>query len=372
MKSMTPEYWVVAIVFFIIGLFLCLLFRLAEEKTYWKNGIKKYKKDGKILYFVIYLVLISFVMLMKPMYGLEPYLEIFNESSIYEQGELFSLEGLYNAKMMEPFFMLWVSMVRSITKSETLFLFVSFTYIWSCVIYFSSSFYKKGKFTITFMAMWPVLIDFIFGLRYAMAISTCLLAMIMIKRQRYLVGAILTIVACFTHFLAFAFLLFLCFSIVVTCIFKEKVNSLKVLLLMMVGSVAVTTVGASLFQTFRFAYRMTDTVESSSLMSYAPMVIYALVILYYNKNKKVDFGDNLCSLSSYFNMVMLPVTALWGVYRLPYLFLLPITVELNNVMSQNKKSKMINLTVVAVILIFSLVKIITMGVQNMSLEYSFR
>lgn len=369
---MTPDYWVVAIIFFIIGLFLCVLFRLAEEHAVWKDGKKRYKKEGKVIYFSIYLVLILFVMLMKPIHGLEAYLDVFNGLSKYEQGGLFSVEGLYNAQEMEPMFMLWVSTIRSFTSSETLFLFLSFTYIWFCVIYFSASFYKKKSFTITFMAMWPVLIDFVFGLRYAMGVSTCLLALVMFKKRHHFIGLMLALVASFTHFLAFAFLLFIGFSVAVTFIFKEKVNSIKVLLLMMVGSVAVTSLGASLFQTFRFAYRMSETVESSSIFSYAPMVLFAFVILYYNKNKKVDLGDNLCSLSSYFNMVMLPVTALWGVYRLPYIFLLPITVELNNVMSQNKKRSFINLMVIIVVLIFSFVKIVTMGVQNMSLEYTFK
>ena len=85
----------------------------------------------------------------------------------------------------------------------------------------------------------------------------------------------------------------------------------------------------------------------------------------------MDMGDNLCSISAYFNMVMLPVTAMWGVYRIPYLFLLPITVGLNNAMSNHRKEKLINITMVFVVLIFSFVKIVTTGVQNHSLDYTF-
>ena len=204
-----------------------------------------------------------------------------------------------------------------------------------------------------------------------MAVATCLLAMVMFKNHRYLLGIIISVVASFTHFLALSFLLFIAFFFAASFIFKEKINSVKVVLLMVAGSAVFTTFGASLFSTFRFAYRMTDTVESSSILSYAPMVIFAFLILFYNRNNKMDMGDNLCSISAYFNMVMLPVTAMWGVYRIPYLFLLPITVGLNNAMSNHRKEKLINITMVFVVLIFSFVKIVTTGVQNHSLDYTF-
>lgn len=371
MSLMTPDYWVVAIVFYTIGLFLCALFRLAERNTYYIKGEKKYKKEGRITYFFIYTILILFVLLMKPSYGLLPYLDIFNGLSAYEQDGFLSLGGLYDAQEMEPLFMLWVSAVRSITQSQTLFLFLSFSYIWICVLYFSSSFYNRSSFTITFMAMWPVLIDFIFGMRYAMAVATCLLAMVFFKKKRYIIGFTLSIAACFIHYLAFVFIMYLGFFFALTLLFKEKINSIKVILIMVAGSAVFTVLGYSVFSSFRFAYRMTDTVESNSILSYAPMVLFAFVILYYSRKNKMSLGNNLCTSSSYFNMVMLPVTALWGVYRIPYLFLLPITVELNNLLTQNKKSWLINVITVIVVLIFSFVKIITMGVQNFSLEYEF-
>lgn len=372
MSSMTPAYWVAASWFFVIGLILCALLGLAEGEAYFVKGKKKYRKNGKIIYFVIYLIMILFVMLMEPGYGMEPYLDIFNEVGRYESGSsLFSLEGLYDASKMEPFFMLWVSTIRSITNNQSIFIFVTFSYIWLCVLHFSSTFYKKKYFTITFMAIWPALIDFIFGMRYALAVATCLLAMSLFKKHRYVLGALFTFVASFTHFLAFTFVLLLGFYFVASLLFKDKINSLKVLLFMVAGGAVFTTIGYSIFSTFRFAYRMTDTVESNSILSYAPMVMFAFVILYYNRNKNMDFGDNLCSMAAYFNMIMLPVTAMWGVYRIPYLFLLPIAAELNNSMSMNKRNKLLNLAVVVIILVFSFVKIITMGVQNDSLEYTF-
>ena len=371
MNLMTPDYWVVAFVFYIIGLVLCALLRFAESNTHYKKGKKKYKKEGRITYFFIYTILILFVLLMKPSYGLLPYLDIFKGMSFYEQSGFFSMDGLYDAQEVEPLFMLWISAVRSMTHNQTLFIFLSFSYIWICVLYFSSSFYNRSSFTITFMAMWPVLIDFIFGMRYAMAVATCLMAMVFFKNKRYFVGFILSIAACFIHYLALVFIMYLCFFFVLTLLFKEKVDSIKVILLMVAGSAIFTVLGYSVFSSFRFAYRMTDTVESNSILSYAPMILFAFVILFYSRKDKMGLGNNLCSLYSYFNMVMLPITALWGVYRIPYLFLLPITVELNNLMSQNKRNRLINFITVLVVLIFSFVKIITMGVQNFSLEYEF-
>lgn len=371
MIEMTPSHWFVTIVFFLMGLFLCSLFSAAERGSYYAKGEKKYNKNGKVIYFVIYVILILFVMLQKPGWGMEPYLDIFKGISSYEGGEsLFSIGGLYSEEM-EPFFMLWVSTMRNITDNQGVFLFFTFSYIWFSVLYFSSTFYKKHSFAITFMAVWPALIDFIFGMRYAMAVATCLLAMVMFKKHRYILGVILSIVAGFTHFLALCFILFIACYFILTSIFKEKIHSSKVLLLMSAGSITFMTLGYSLFSTFRFAYRMTDTIETNSFLSYAPMVFFALVIHFYSRTQNMDTGDKLCSLSSYFNMVMLPVTAMWGVYRIPYLFLLPITVELNNVMSNNRHCRYSNIAIVTIVLIFSFIKIITMGIQNHSLDYTF-
>lgn len=370
MNSMSFDYWVAAIIFLCIGLLISLLLKKAESYAIFDvNGNKHYSKGGKGTYFLIFVIMILFVILMKPSYGMEPYIDVFNISDKYEV-ELFSLKGLYSSEM-EPMFLLWCYCVRLLTSNVFFFFFFSFSYIWACVLFFISSFIRRTSFTITFMIMWPVLIDFVFGLRYAMGVSTCLLAMTMMQKKHFFCAAILIVIACFTHFLALSFIMYLVFFLFAVLFFKKRINSKRFLLLALAGVYAFSIVSLSIFQTFRFAYRMSDQVEINNYISYAPMVFFALVIMHYNKKKTLELGDNLCATASYFNMIMIPLTISWGIYRLPYLFLLPIAVELSNVFGIGKSYNPITKNVVLVIIIiFSIVKIITTGVQNMSLDYT--
>lgn len=369
MSNLSLSHLITAIVFFLLGLFICQLLKFAETNTVYVGQRKKYNRRGFVLYIVIFVIFILFVMLQKPSYGLLPYLEVFRAMKTYDV-DLFSLNGLYTNEM-EPLFLLWCYIIKFFTNSESAFIFITFSYIWIAVLWFIASYTQKTRYTVPFMMMWPVLIDFIFGMRYALAVGHCLIALVTLRKRKYIIAGIFVLIASFTHFLAFAFFLFIGFYYFVR-IFFRRINSVKTLVILALGVMVFSNVAFAIYQTFRVSYRISEEVETNSILSYAPYVLLAVVILYFNRKKNEDHGDNLCALAVYFNMLMIPITISWGIYRLPYLLLLPIVIEISNTFGDRKAYKSILRPIVTfIILVFSFVKIVTTGVQNMSLDYTF-
>ena len=270
-------------------------------------------------------------------------------------------------------FQLWCYVIRSMTDNEKVFLFITYGYIWASVLWFISKYTNKTLYMIPFLMMWPVMINFTSGLRYGLAIGHCLIALIALKDKKYIMALLFAFLAIFTHFLALALLFYLGAYYGSKLLFK-RVNSVKTILILAIAIAAFAGVGLGVFQTFRFSYRMTDEVETNSVISYFPYVIFSLIILFLNKNKKGynTPNEDLCTFAIHLNMVMIPITVLWGIYRLPYLFMLPMVVALSNTFGNGiKDKKTIRLFVTIVIVFFSFIKIITMGAQSGALDYSF-
>ncbi len=358
------------IVYFILGYIITKMLQLAEHEVQYKNGIKKYSHTGKAIYISIFIILMLFVLMQEPRGGQLPYINVFKNSTEYRVN-FFSLTGLYSDQEMEPMFLLWCFLIRCITDNATVFLAVSYGFVFYSILKFMSVFWEK-EYTFTFMLFWPVIIDYIFGIRYGLACTYCFWAAICYKRKKYIPAAIFTIIASFTHFLAIAFVMYAAYCIVIKQLYKNKTFTIKTLFLSVIGVFIFSKIAVDIYATFRVSYRMSGVITLRNFFSYLPQAICALIIFYYQKDKRFDRGNGPCILAAYFNMVMIPITIQWGIYRLPYIFLPFCAIALTN--SFNKRTyQNIGIMFCAKWMIYAycILKIITMGLQNESLNFTF-
>ena len=357
-----------------MGIFISLLLYLAESNAYLCGEKKKYRIGGILVYCLIFVFLITFTLIQKPQYGTIPYLETFNNAKSFDLNSLFNFNGLFKNEM-EPFYLLWSYLIRRITDSFAVFRLITFSIVYYSVLKFYSSF-SAGKYGfISFMLFWPVLIDFIYGIRYGFSIAFCLLALISIKNKHYVRFVIFSIIAVFTHFLALAFVAFLLYRLAIKLFFKKRQVSILLLVLSAVLVFAISRFGLNFFQTMRIAYRMSNSISISSVLSYAPYVIFALYICYRYSRTSINSNQTLLVAGMFFVVATLFLTIQWGVYRLPYIFIPLISVGLINSLNKddfalNRKNdycRMYYPVLMGICLVFSAVKIYTMGIQNMSL-----
>lgn len=367
---LTGTHILAVIVYFILGYIITKMLQLAEQGVKYKNGIKKYSRTGKAMYISIFIILMLFVLLQEPRAGQLPYIKVFKDSTDYRVS-FFSLTGLYSDQEMEPMFLLWCFLIRCITDNAGVFLAVSYGFVFYAVLKFISVFFEK-KYTFTFMLFWPIIIDYIFGMRYGLACAYCFLAAICYKRKKYIPAVIFTVVASFTHFLAIAFVMYIGYCIVIKQLYKYKIFSIKTLVLSAVGVFIFSKIAVDIYATFRVAYRMSGTISLRNFLSYLPQAICAWIIFYYQKDKKFDRVNGPCVLAAYFNMVMIPITIQWGIYRLPYIFLPFCAMALTNSFNQKTYQNVaIMFCTKWMLYAYCTLKIITMGLQNESLNFTF-
>ena len=358
---------VIAVLYLILGIVISLIIKEAE-KRYTMDGVRKnYTQSGRCIYIIVFLI-IEFFLLMQPIrYGMLPYEYVFLNSTSFNV-DFFSLNGLYTNEM-EPLFMFWCYIVRSITSSYTVFLTLSYGIVVYSTLRFISSFAEGGYKSYTFLLFWPVMLDFIFGIRYALGCGYCLLALVAMRENKWIKAIIFCLVATFTHFISLAFIVFIGYFFLIKTIFKRHIYALSTIIISLIGVYVFSSLALETFSTFRVSYRMTESASLDSYISYIPQILIAVVIWYYKRKDKPDNKKSMLILSVYYNVIMLQLTIQWGIYRLPYLFLLPMSVAVSNYFRPTKSNNTIYFIFVVIFYLYSLIKIVTMGVQNGSLSF---
>lgn len=364
--------YIIAIVIFLIGLLSCGLIKQGELwSTCDKYGAKHYTLNGKLYYLLVFILWELYVVLQVPHEGMAAFEPVFQRSTSFGT-TLFSLNGLYTDEM-EPLFLLWCYIIRSFTSNYKIFFVLSCTIIFLCVLRFISVFIKNVKHIYALMLFWPVLIDFVFGIRYGLSVGYCLIVLVYLKERKYIKMSIFMVLAVFTHFVAIAFVMFIVAYLFFRNFAKEKIYSFKTILLLICGVLVFSRFAFSIYKTFRVSYRVTDELLLRNILSYLPYIVFMMVILYCKgKHSYQDNNKDICVLGTYFNTVMIPITIQWGIYRLPYLFIIPTAIELTNTFSDDDRNdRLVVKVTILIVLVFSFVKILTMGVQNYSLYFEW-
>lgn len=286
-------------------------------------------RSGELLFYIYFIALfVGLAVSRKVGYNIGGtdalnYIEIFENA--FSGGDRFEEQ--------EQLFMLFNKIIRSFTANYKIYFLICYFIIVFAYIYFIKNFvHEKISYIPFILLIFPFLKSFN-TLRTSLAIALFLIALVLLKKRKYLISYILVIATFFIHRMSILYILFIPFYL----LFRRRFVKLQGfrLLIFFVFFIGIGYISARFIQqyvlAFQIVYSSTDlyyvstSMGNSILQNWPMMVPYVLLFIAYmfgyNKLDNDSATDLLKILCAY-DIIIMPVSLVLGMWRAnEYLYL---------------------------------------------------
>lgn len=275
----------------------------------------------------------------------------------------------------EILFRVYMYALRLITDNSRVFIVFNTAITTSALLYFIYNYYEKDDNYSTLYLIWPIFIYYTCNaIRNGIAISSCLLSVVALKEKKNKRAVLFAILGFLFHYSAVFYLGYLVFYYLYDWLRSKRVPNIMIIS----GAIAILMSIVPIMNRFFYSSRYTFLAEKNngSFLGMAPYYMIGVLAVIFRHKLVTRERHKECLYGTYYLCLLIPVVALYGIYRAPYFFvgILAVTAaDIIHLVSQRyiAKSSRPVLSIIAslVFFMYGVLKLWTVGEQSGILLY---